>query len=154
MCVTMITIWWSLLDWCMTTMPIPSPLSYAFIYLQALQVREKWIKSSKRDELWEKAHESNAKRVLKLIVELEGLWVKLGQYLSTRADVLPPAYINHLKQLQDSLPPRNLEEVIKCFLCWSIIKGLKWKSHGCCQCSILAVISGNNLKLTKIIYGI
>ncbi|KAL1532327.1 hypothetical protein AAHA92_32351 [Salvia divinorum] len=83
------------------------------IYLdyKALQVREKWTKSSKRDELWEKAHECNAKRVLKLIVELEGLWVKLGQYLSTRADVLPPAYINHLKQLQDSLPPRKLEEV-------------------------------------------
>ncbi|XP_047970705.1 uncharacterized protein LOC125213942 isoform X2 [Salvia hispanica] len=83
------------------------------IYLdyKALQVREKWTKGSKKDELWEKAHECNAKRVLKLIVELEGLWVKLGQYLSTRADVLPPAYINHLKQLQDSLPPRKLEEV-------------------------------------------
>ncbi|KAH6783584.1 ABC1 family protein [Perilla frutescens var. hirtella] len=84
-----------------------------FIYLdyKSLQLREKWTKSSKRDELWEKAHECNAKRVLKLIVELEGLWVKLGQYLSTRADVLPPAYIRLLKQLQDSLPPRPLEEV-------------------------------------------
>lgn len=83
------------------------------IYLdyKTLRLREKWTKSSKRDELWEKAHECNAKRVLKLIVELEGLWVKLGQYLSTRADVLPPAYIRLLKQLQDSLPPRPLEEV-------------------------------------------
>jgi len=42
---------------------------------------------------------------------MEGLWVKLGQYMSTRADVLPAAYINNLKQLQDSLPPRPLEEV-------------------------------------------
>ncbi|KAM0021998.1 hypothetical protein Hdeb2414_s0004g00134721 [Helianthus debilis subsp. tardiflorus] len=49
--------------------------------------------------------------VLKLIVELEGLWVKMGQYLSTRADVLPEAYIRLLRQLQDSLPPRDLEEV-------------------------------------------
>nr|XP_016478916.1 PREDICTED: uncharacterized protein LOC107800283 [Nicotiana tabacum] len=78
---------------------------------KALQQREKWANKSKKASLWEKAHERNAKRVLNLIVELEGLWVKLGQYLSTRADVLPEAYTCLLKQLQDSLPPRSLKEV-------------------------------------------
>ncbi|XP_011082268.1 uncharacterized protein LOC105165093 [Sesamum indicum] len=82
-----------------------------YIDYKVLQHREKWTKNSKRADLWDKAHERNARRVLKLIVQLEGLWVKLGQYLSTRADVLPPAYIRLLKQLQDSLPPRPLEEV-------------------------------------------
>ncbi|KAL0393838.1 UNVERIFIED_CONTAM: AarF domain-containing protein kinase [Sesamum latifolium] len=82
-----------------------------YIDYKVLQHREKWTKNSKRADLWDKAHERNAKRVLKLIVQLEGLWVKLGQYLSTRADVLPPAYIRLLKQLQDSLPPRPLKEV-------------------------------------------
>ncbi|KAL8238991.1 hypothetical protein R6Q59_015558 [Mikania micrantha] len=84
-----------------------------FIYMdyKTLQQIEKLTKRSKRDSLWEKAHERNAKRVLKLIVKLEGLWVKMGQYLSTRADVLPEVYIRLLKQLQDSLPPRSLEEV-------------------------------------------
>ncbi|CAH2044376.1 unnamed protein product [Thlaspi arvense] len=83
------------------------------IYLdyKSVQQREKWMKKSKVPALWEKAHERNAKRVLNLIVELEGLWVKLGQYLSTRADVLPQAYISLLTQLQDSLPPRPLQEV-------------------------------------------
>lgn len=79
--------------------------------VKALQQREKWANKSKKASLWEKAHERNAKRVLNLIVELEGLWVKLGQYLSTRADVLPEAYTCLLKQLQDSLPPRSLKEV-------------------------------------------
>lgn len=51
------------------------------------------------------------------MIELEGLWVKLGQYLSTRADVLPAAYIRLLKQLQDALPPRPLEEVFYFCLC-------------------------------------
>lgn len=85
------------------------------IYLdyKALQQREKWSSKSKKAALWERAHERNAKRVLNLIVELEGLWVKLGQYLSTRADVLPEAYISLLKQLQDSLPPRPLKEVCR-----------------------------------------
>ncbi|KAJ0248605.1 ABC1 family protein [Hirschfeldia incana] len=80
---------------------------------KGVQQREKWIKKSKVPALWEKAHERNAKRVLNLIVELEGLWVKMGQYLSTRADVLPQAYISLLTQLQDSLPPRPLQEVCR-----------------------------------------
>lgn len=62
--------------------------------------------------MWKKAHERNARRILNFMIQMEGLWVKLGQYLSTRADVLPEAYIHHLKQLQDSLPPRPLKEVI------------------------------------------
>ncbi|KAI4316173.1 hypothetical protein L6164_024179 [Bauhinia variegata] len=83
------------------------------VYLdyKAVQQREKWTSKSRQSALWERAHERNAKRVLNLIIELEGLWVKLGQYLSTRADVLPQSYIRLLKQLQDSLPPRPLEEV-------------------------------------------
>ncbi|KAJ6295221.1 hypothetical protein OIU76_027665 [Salix suchowensis] len=82
-----------------------------YIDYKALQKREKFIKKSKSEALWKKAHERNAKRVFNLMVELEGLWVKLGQYLSSRADVLPSAFISNLKQLQDSLPPRPLEEV-------------------------------------------
>ncbi|KAF9612444.1 hypothetical protein IFM89_000192 [Coptis chinensis] len=80
---------------------------------KALQQREKWVSKSKRASLWEKAHDRNAKRLLNLVIELEGLWVKMGQYLSTRADVLPEAYIFCLRQLQDSLPPRSLEEVCR-----------------------------------------
>ncbi|KAF5177129.1 Abc1 family protein [Thalictrum thalictroides] len=80
---------------------------------KALQQREKWASKSKKNFLWEKAHERNAKRLLNLIIELEGLWVKMGQYLSTRADVLPEAYIYFLRQLQDSLPPRPLQEIYR-----------------------------------------
>ncbi|KAF0918817.1 hypothetical protein E2562_026190 [Oryza meyeriana var. granulata] len=84
-----------------------------FIYLdyKAVQKRVKWVSTSKKDAILTKTHERNARRVLNLMIELEGLWVKMGQYLSTRADVLPEPYINVLKQLQDSLPPRPLEEV-------------------------------------------
>lgn len=83
------------------------------IYLdyKAVQRKVKWMNGEKSEKLWESTHKRNAKRLLKAIIELEGLWVKLGQYLSTRADVLPEAYIDHLKQLQDSLPPRPLHDV-------------------------------------------
>ncbi|CAI9094859.1 OLC1v1030672C1 [Oldenlandia corymbosa var. corymbosa] len=82
-----------------------------YVDYKAVQQRDKWTRKSKKAALWQKAHERNGRRVLKVIIELEGLWVKLGQYLSTRADVLPQPYISLLKQLQDSLPPRPLEEV-------------------------------------------
>lgn len=82
-----------------------------YVDYKAVQRKVKWMVQEKRDKLWQNTHERNAKRLLKAIIELEGLWVKLGQYLSTRADVLPEAYINYLKQLQDSLPPRPLHEV-------------------------------------------
>jgi len=81
--------------------------------LQVTQQRDNWIKHvSKKAALWKYAHERNAMRVLIFMIEMEGLWVKLGQYLSTRADVLPEAYIHLLQPLQDSLPPRPQEEVI------------------------------------------
>ncbi|KAG0553680.1 hypothetical protein KC19_12G030900 [Ceratodon purpureus] len=83
-----------------------------FFEYKLVRKREKWAKSSSvKSKLWEKAHERNAKRVYNAIVGLEGLWVKAGQYLSTRADVLPDPYIEVLRQLQDSLPPRPLKEV-------------------------------------------
>lgn len=84
-----------------------------FVYLdyKAVQKRVQWVSTVKKNAIWAKTHERNARRVLSLMIELEGLWVKMGQYLSTRADVLPEPYINVLKQLQDSLPPRPLEEV-------------------------------------------
>lgn len=78
---------------------------------QAVQKRVQWVSTGKKSAIWTKTHERNARRVLNLMIELEGLWVKMGQYLSTRADVLPEPYINVLKQLQDSLPPRPFEEV-------------------------------------------
>ncbi|CAD7975936.1 unnamed protein product, partial [Amoebophrya sp. A25] len=45
------------------------------------------------------------------MVSMGGLWVKLGQMISTRADVFPAPIIKQLKLLQDALPPRPFEEV-------------------------------------------
>ncbi|KAL8216494.1 hypothetical protein R6Q57_023331 [Mikania cordata] len=84
-----------------------------YIDYKSLKHREKWTCGSEKDALWEKAHERNANRIVKLIIELEGMWVKMGQYFSVRADGLPGAYPRFLKQLQDSLPPRSFKEVCR-----------------------------------------
>jgi ubiquinone biosynthesis protein len=47
----------------------------------------------------------------KRLVELGPAYVKLGQVLSTRPDLLPPPYIEELEHLQDDVPQMPLNEV-------------------------------------------
>ncbi len=46
-----------------------------------------------------------ARRFRALAVELGGVWIKLGQFLSSRVDLLPPQIIAELSGLQDAVPP-------------------------------------------------
>jgi predicted unusual protein kinase regulating ubiquinone biosynthesis (AarF/ABC1/UbiB family) len=48
------------------------------------------------------------------LVELGPAYIKLGQVLSTRPDLLPPEYVKELEHLQDSVAPMTLEEVERC----------------------------------------
>ncbi|QDZ22040.1 protein kinase [Chloropicon primus] len=63
------------------------------------------------DEIWCAAHEKNARLLYDGILELKGLWVKAGQFLSSRPDVVPMEYVRVLSDLQDSIPPRPWAEV-------------------------------------------
>jgi ubiquinone biosynthesis protein len=49
----------------------------------------------------------------KRLVELGPAYIKLGQVLSTRPDLLPPSYIEQLEKLQDDVPPVPLEEIVE-----------------------------------------
>ncbi len=61
----------------------------------------------RRRALDEEAAESRTRPVrLRLAFEELGTtFIKLGQVLSTRQDLLPPAYITELAKLQDAIPP-------------------------------------------------
>ena len=48
------------------------------------------------------------------LVELGPAYIKLGQVLSTRPDLLPPEYVRELEHLQDSVPSMAIEEVERC----------------------------------------
>jgi len=50
-------------------------------------------------------------RVTQALTEAGGAFVKLGQVLSTRADLLPPEAIRELSRLQDSVPPAPPETI-------------------------------------------
>lgn len=53
---------------------------------------------------------SNAERLRQALEELGPTFVKLGQILSTRPDLIPPAYIDEFSKLQDNVPPFPYED--------------------------------------------
>src|SRR5690606_1094886 len=52
-----------------------------------------------------------ARRFRELAVELGGLMIKVGQFLSSRLDVLPPEITTELAGLQDEVPAVPFEQI-------------------------------------------
>jgi predicted unusual protein kinase regulating ubiquinone biosynthesis (AarF/ABC1/UbiB family) len=57
--------------------------------------------------------QAKAKAFRERLVELGPAYIKLGQVLSTRPDLLPGPYIRELEHLQDDVPPMDFEQVEK-----------------------------------------
>ena len=54
---------------------------------------------------------AEAERLAKDLEKLGPTFIKLGQVLSTRADLLPPSYLDALSRLQDDIDPVPLAEI-------------------------------------------
>ncbi|MEM3291720.1 MAG: AarF/ABC1/UbiB kinase family protein [Saccharolobus sp.] len=57
--------------------------------------------------------ETEAKKFVDTLIDLGPTFIKLGQVLSVRPDVMPEAYIKELARLQDDVPPAPYDEVEK-----------------------------------------
>ena len=67
------------------------------------------------DALWSSIHSVIAPTVCEQIVWLKSVFIKFGQYLGGRADVVPPEWATSLKLLQDDLPacpPTHLRRTV------------------------------------------
>ena len=64
-------------------------------------------KSARKDEEknWSYVRERNGKRAVDVFISLGPTFVKLGQVLSARSDLLPKEYIRSFERLQDDVPP-------------------------------------------------
>jgi predicted unusual protein kinase regulating ubiquinone biosynthesis (AarF/ABC1/UbiB family) len=72
--------------------------------------RKKWINQEKT-EIDSKQFRKNARKVLDTFLSLGPVYIKLGQWLSSRADILPQPYLEELAKLQDSVPPAPFDQV-------------------------------------------
>ncbi|MGH0035207.1 MAG: ABC1 kinase family protein [Myxococcota bacterium] len=55
---------------------------------------------------WRRHNRQSARSIHETAIELQGLILKGCQFLGSRADVLPPEYVEVLSALQDRVPPR------------------------------------------------
>ncbi|UYG95662.1 ABC1 kinase family protein [Cytobacillus firmus] len=69
----------------------------------------KWTRKSEAE--WEKLWSGIGKRFRTTLFELEGLLIKIGQFISIRSDLLPKAFIQELQDLTDKVPPSEWGEI-------------------------------------------
>jgi predicted unusual protein kinase regulating ubiquinone biosynthesis (AarF/ABC1/UbiB family) len=72
--------------------------------------RKEWVRKEGKDVNEEKFRK-HARKAVNTFIKLGPSFVKLGQWLSTRADLLPQPYIEEFAKLQDDVPPAPFEDV-------------------------------------------
>jgi len=72
--------------------------------------RREWVKKEGKN-VNEKKFRKHAERALKTFVDLGPSYIKLGQWLSSRADLLPQPYLDVLESLQDDVLPEPFSDV-------------------------------------------
>ena len=72
--------------------------------------RKKWVKHERKEELNLEIFRKNARKVLNTFISLGPVYIKLGQWLSSRADILPQPYLEELSKLQDNVPAAPFDQ--------------------------------------------
>jgi predicted unusual protein kinase regulating ubiquinone biosynthesis (AarF/ABC1/UbiB family) len=95
----------------------PSKIHVARVVFKLLPIvinfrrdRRKWVKYEGKN-IDESKFRKHARKALKTFIELGPSYIKLGQWLSSRADLLPLPYLEELSKLQDEVPPAEFSKV-------------------------------------------
>jgi predicted unusual protein kinase regulating ubiquinone biosynthesis (AarF/ABC1/UbiB family) len=95
----------------------PSKIHVAKVILKLLPIvinfrqdRRKWVKHEGKN-IDEAKFRKHARKALKTFIELGPSYIKLGQWLSSRADLLPLPYLEELSKLQDEVPAAEFSKV-------------------------------------------
>lgn len=81
-------------------------ISYRVAHFLAL-----FLPAERKAARLKKLHRKNAALIRKKALEMKGVMIKVGQFLSSRIDFLPDEYISELSELQDQVPPHDFDEI-------------------------------------------
>ena len=78
------------------------------IYLpyKAIQLWSRISGSERKEERYRRQDLRAARALYHTSIRLEGLLIKAGQFIATRADILPDEWVTTLAGLQDRVPPK------------------------------------------------
>ncbi|MHB8375424.1 MAG: ABC1 kinase family protein [Dehalococcoidia bacterium] len=86
-------------------------LARVFIGYKAISLREKRKGKAWAEPRRERHHWWSARKLYETAVRNQGLLIKTGQFLGTRPDVVPDAYVEVLSRLQDEVPPESFDNI-------------------------------------------
>ena len=72
--------------------------------------RVRSVRAERADATWAAFHEWLGALLHREISALGGLWLKVGQYVASRSDIVPDQVVAHLSRLLDRNPPRPLAQ--------------------------------------------
>ncbi len=81
-------------------------LSYKLFPLRTL-----FASAEMRRERIKALHARNARMLRERMIDQRGVFIKIGQFLSSRVDLLPEEYTDELSKLQDQVPPAPFDEI-------------------------------------------
>ncbi len=76
-------------------------------------LRNAFVNPVVRQERLKRLHARNALLLRERMIEMRGVLIKIGQFMSSRVDILPEEYTNELSKLQDQVPPAPFSDIAR-----------------------------------------
>ena len=76
-----------------------------------LGLRNTFASPAVRQERLKRLHAAMARLLREHMIEMRGVLIKIGQFMSSRVDILPEEYTDELSKLQDQVPPAPFADI-------------------------------------------